>query len=217
MRDLPIDCQFIEMMCDGEFLQKDLDKAIEYLNDLVEKAHIWTGPTSVESTNQSGSNASTLSSGGIYQLKEEDSLKVQIVSSTREIDALKVKGVVGNKQVYQSEIHEECKICNDIGHPTKDCTILPSMMGMYEEHCGAISNYNRPYSPFSKTYNPTRRNHPNFSWKNETHSSSQSQMPQRNFFQSLPTPHASHSHPSNSLENTILAFIEAQSKTNQKC
>ena len=91
------------------------------------------------------------------------------------------------------------------------------MMGMYEEHCGAISNYNRPYSPFSKTYNPTRRNHPNFSWKNETHSSSQSQMPQRNFFQSLPTPHASHSHPSNSLENTILAFIEAQSKTNQKC
>ena len=41
-------------------------------------------------------------------------------------------------------------------------------------------------------------------------------MPQRNFNQSLPTPHASHSHPSNSLENTIQAFIEAQSKINQK-
>ena len=153
---------------------------------------------------------------GIYQLKEEDSLKAQIVSLTREIDALKVKGVVDNKQVYQSEIHEKCKICNDIRHPTKDCPILRSMMGMYEERCGAISNYNKPYSPYFETYNPTWRNHPKFSWKNETHSSSQSQMPQRIFSQSLPTPHESLSHPSNSLENTIHAFIEAQSKTNQK-
>ena len=30
--------QFIEMMCNGEFLQKDPDQAIEYLDDLVEKA-----------------------------------------------------------------------------------------------------------------------------------------------------------------------------------
>ena len=87
---------------------------------------------------------------------------------------------------------------------------------MYEENCGAIRNYNRLYSPFFETYNPISRNNPNFSWKNVTHSSSQSQMPQRNFSQSLPTPHASHSHPSNSLENTIHAFIVAQSKINQK-
>ena len=149
-------------------------------------------------------------------MKEEDSLKAQIVTLIREIDALKLKGVVSNKQVYQSEIHEECKICHDIGHPTKGCPILPSMVGIYEEYRGAISNYNRPYSPYLKTYNPTWRNHPNFSWKNETHSSTQSQMPQRNFSQSLSTPHASYSHPSKSLENTIHAFIEAQSKINQK-
>ena len=114
-------------------------------------------------------------------MKEVDSLKAQIVTLIREIDALKLKGVVSNKQVYQSEIHEECKICHDIGHPTKGCPILPSMVGIYEEYRGAISNYNRPYSPYLKTYNPTWRNHPNFSWKNETHSSTQSQMPQRNF------------------------------------
>lgn len=31
--------QFVEMMCKGEFLQKDPDEAIEYLNELAEKAH----------------------------------------------------------------------------------------------------------------------------------------------------------------------------------
>jgi hypothetical protein len=74
---LPRDRQFVEMMCNGEFLQKDPDEAIEYLNDLAEKAHTWTGPSATESTNRSKPHTST-SSGGIYQLKEDDGLKAQI-------------------------------------------------------------------------------------------------------------------------------------------
>lgn len=30
---------FVEMMCNGDFLQKDPEKAIDFLNDLSEKAH----------------------------------------------------------------------------------------------------------------------------------------------------------------------------------
>ena len=60
------------MTCNREFLQKDPNEAIEYLNDPVEKAHTWIRPNSVESTNRSRPNASTLSSGGINELKEED-------------------------------------------------------------------------------------------------------------------------------------------------
>ena len=60
------------MTCNREFLQKDPNEAIEYLNDTVEKAHTWIRPNSVESTNRSRPNASTLSSGGINELKEED-------------------------------------------------------------------------------------------------------------------------------------------------
>ena len=54
------ECQFVEMMCNGEFLQKDLDEAIEYLNDLAKKVHTWTRPNSVESTNRFRPNASLL-------------------------------------------------------------------------------------------------------------------------------------------------------------
>ena len=43
--------QFVEMMCNGEFLQKGPDEAIKYLNDLAKKAHTWIEPNSVESTN----------------------------------------------------------------------------------------------------------------------------------------------------------------------
>lgn len=73
--------QFVEMMCNREFWQKDPNEAIEYLNGLVGKAHTWTRPNSVESTNQSKPTASTLSSGGIYQLKEEDSFQHRIYTT----------------------------------------------------------------------------------------------------------------------------------------
>ena len=76
--------QFIEMMCNGEFLQKDPDEAIDYLNELAEKAHTWTGPSNTNSTNRSRPT-------GIYHLREEDSLKAQLEAATRELEALKTR------------------------------------------------------------------------------------------------------------------------------
>uniref|UniRef100_A0A2N9HKM2 Reverse transcriptase/retrotransposon-derived protein RNase H-like domain-containing protein n=1 Tax=Fagus sylvatica TaxID=28930 RepID=A0A2N9HKM2_FAGSY len=150
------------MMCNGEFLQKDPDEAIEYLNHLAEKAHTWTGPSATESTNRSKPHTSTSSSGRIYQLKEEDGLRAQIAQLTKEIETLKMKGTSGTKQGYQVEMHEECSVCHDPEHPTKDCPMLPSVVGVFEEHCGAIGNFRKPFSPYSETYNPGWRNHPNF-------------------------------------------------------
>uniref|UniRef100_A0A2N9HFB1 Reverse transcriptase domain-containing protein n=1 Tax=Fagus sylvatica TaxID=28930 RepID=A0A2N9HFB1_FAGSY len=144
-----------------------------------------------------------------------------------------MRGTSGTKQGYQVEVHEECNVCHDLEHPTKDCPMLPSVVGVFKEHCGAIGNFRKPFSPYSETYNPGWRNHPNFGWKNDTHSSQQPSMPQRNFSQSYPSQHApppqqfTPTHvphqaqqqfpsSSNSLESTIHAFLEAQSKTNQK-
>jgi hypothetical protein len=144
-----------------------------------------------------------------------------------------MRGTSGTKQGYQVEVHEECSVCHDSEHPTKDCPMLPSVVGVFEEHCGAIGNFRKPFSPYSETYNPGWRNHPNFGWKNDTHSSQQPSMPQRNFPQSYPFQHApppqqftpthvphqaQQQFPSsfNSLESTIHAFLDAQSKTNQK-
>lgn len=44
--------QFFEMMCNCGFLQKDLNEAIEYLDDLAEKAYTWTGRHASDSTNR---------------------------------------------------------------------------------------------------------------------------------------------------------------------
>ena len=71
-------------MCNGDFLQKETEEAIDFLDDLSEKAHIGTGPSAIDSTNM---NQPT----GIYHLKEEDNLKAQLEVLTKEIKALKIK------------------------------------------------------------------------------------------------------------------------------
>ena len=40
------------MICNGDFLQKDPNEAMNYLNELAKKAHTWTSASAFESTNR---------------------------------------------------------------------------------------------------------------------------------------------------------------------
>jgi hypothetical protein len=143
-------------------------------------------------------------------------MKAKLESLTKEIEALKLKDTVEAKQGYQAEIHEVCTVYHN-EHPIKDYPLLSNLVGIYEEQCGAIGNFKKPYSPYSETYNLGWKNHPIFGCKNDTNSPQQSSLPQRNFSQSYPTQHASQPSSSsfNSLEHNLNAFIKAQTKANQ--
>ncbi|XP_062113674.1 uncharacterized protein LOC133824717 [Humulus lupulus] len=161
--------QFVEMMCNGEFLQKDPEEALEYLNELAEKSHTLTGPSATESTNRNRP-------AGIYQLREEDSLKAQVESLTKQLEAFKTK-----------------------------------------EKCNALGAYNKP---FSHTYNPGWRNHPNFNWR-DPNQAQYSGGQWRNEHQSQPSkaqPAPQYNAPPQriSLENTLHSFMEEQAKINRQ-
>lgn len=83
------------------------------------------------------------------------------------------------------------------------------MKGAYEERCAVIGNYQKVYSPFSETYNPATRNHPNFRWRNnESH-------PQVSFpNQQSSAPNSFNHKPS--LGDTLQAFIQENQKQSQR-
>ncbi|XP_024027996.1 uncharacterized protein LOC112093551 [Morus notabilis] len=206
--------QFVEMMCNGDFLQKDPDEAIEYLNELAEKAHTWTGPSATESTSRSRP-------AGIYQLRKEDSLKAQVEALTKQIEALKSKDSKGPNMVARTEAHELCLVCGGMGHLAQDCHTLSEMKGVYEEQCNAFGVYGKSYTPFSETYNPGWRNHPNFSWRDSNQHaqssggqwrSKQKSQPPRTYF----APQNNIQPKGNSLDDTLKAFMDTQNKTNQR-
>ncbi|EXB92318.1 ATP-dependent RNA helicase dhx8 [Morus notabilis] len=133
----------------------DPEEAFEYLNELAEKAHTWTGPSVTDNTNRSRP-------AGIYQLREEDNLKAQIESLTRQIETLKTKEGRGIHMVARAELQEPCFVCGGVEHLAKDCPAYNEMRGVYDKQCNALGSY---YKPFSNRYNPGWRNHPNFSWR----------------------------------------------------
>ena len=97
-------------------------EAFEYLNELGEKSHTWTGPSATNSTNRSRQ--------GIYQLREEDNLKSQIDLLTKQIEALKTKEGRGIHMVARAESQEPCFIYGRMEHLAKDCPTHNEMRGL---------------------------------------------------------------------------------------
>ena len=86
----PRDRQFVQLSCGGGFLQKEPENAKDYLDEIAENSNTWTGPSAIKSTDRSKVTSTTIGRG-IYQLKEENTMKAKLDSLTKEIEALKLK------------------------------------------------------------------------------------------------------------------------------
>ena len=56
-------------------------------------------------------------------------------------------------------------VSGEVDHLAQDCPTYGEMQGVYKEQCNTLGIFQKPYSPYSNTYNPGWRNHPTFSWK----------------------------------------------------
>uniref|UniRef100_A0A2N9G8I7 Retrotransposon gag domain-containing protein n=1 Tax=Fagus sylvatica TaxID=28930 RepID=A0A2N9G8I7_FAGSY len=75
--------QFVEMMCNNEFISKSPDDAWDYFDLLVENAQVWETSNTVEKAKLGPS-----SKGGLYHLKEEDDVNSRIAKLTRKVEAI---------------------------------------------------------------------------------------------------------------------------------
>jgi len=103
-------------------------------------------------------------------------------------------------------------------HSTNDFPTLPSFKECLHEQSNALNSFQRAnQNPYSKTYNPGWRNHPNFSCKSGNNNAQTSQPP----FQAHHNFQNSHGYASpyvppsrRNLKETLYAFIEKQETIN---
>ncbi|XP_020250927.1 uncharacterized protein LOC109828314 [Asparagus officinalis] len=108
-----------------------------------------------------------------------------------------------------------CEICGYVGHSALQCQLgnPPSIDTSGNEKVSYVNNFNQKGDPFSNTYNPGWRNHPNFSYRNPPGNP----MPASNF-----GPPGFRAHQSNfpsqksNLENMMEKFVTTQSKLNEE-
>ena len=79
--------QFVEMMCNGEFLNKDPDKAFNYFDLLTENAQSWD-TTDTSDRSRASTNPSR---GDKYQHMEDDDLSTRVASLTRKLEAMELR------------------------------------------------------------------------------------------------------------------------------
>ncbi|XP_027102728.1 uncharacterized protein [Coffea arabica] len=77
------------------------------------------------------------------------------------------------RQLAVGNMHQAkaCGICINVGHPTDSCPLLQEDGAEQVNMAGGVPVPRRPYDPYSSTYNPGWRDHPNFSYGNKPHNS----------------------------------------------
>ena len=139
-------CQFVEMMCNGEFLNKDPDEAFDYFDLLAENAQSWDTTDTLDR-----SRASTKPSGvGKYQLREDDDLSARVASLTRKLEVMELREVNGINTV--PKIDEVCRIFDTMEHSTNEYPIIPAFKEVLHDQANAMNMVKKSYpSPYSET------------------------------------------------------------------
>ncbi|CAL2239421.1 unnamed protein product [Prunus armeniaca] len=96
---------------------------------------------------------------GMYEMSSNNDLALQVASLEKKLDSV---------LSMAPKIAEVCAICKIPGHPTYQCSASEAYPEFVQEQVNLMNSYNqRPRNdPFSNTYNPGWRDHPNLSWKN---------------------------------------------------
>ena len=154
--------QLFETMCGGNFLSKHLDEVMDFLNYVVETSKGWDEPNPREVEKM---RPSAHQKGGIFALSEDMEMKAKISTLVRKVEELEGKRLHEVQAVTENPVQaNSCINCQSTGHPQEHYPISPSVRYLMAEHANAVGQYNpQPNVPYSNTYNPNLRNHPNFS------------------------------------------------------
>ncbi|KAH9705608.1 hypothetical protein KPL70_011947 [Citrus sinensis] len=140
----------------GRFLNLHEGAAWDFFNSLAENSQQWDFSNQREKSSQ-------VSRKGLYEVKDDFDVKSTLATLSRKVDALALNQSMNN---HPSVANEVCALCSNLSHTAQNCPSLPAYQEAYSEQVHALQSYEKtPNNPYSPTYNPNWRNHPNFSWK----------------------------------------------------
>ena len=191
----------IDATSQGSFMSKTPIEAYALLEKMATNNYQWHGER-----NQPRKTT------GAYEINSLSIVNAKLDTLTKKLERLNFAGHPSQVLCYE--------ICG-AGHSTVECQNTDAYsQGCSIEQLNALNNYNsRPQgNPYSNTYNPGWRNHPNFSWSNQgSHQAPNLQQgykpPPPPCFQQQNI--APQSEPKSHLELMMENFIQTQSKVMQ--
>jgi hypothetical protein len=101
--------------------------------------------------------------GGIHELKGKTELNLRMDVIVKRLDALNVGQPINAANTFNVE---SCSFYASPMHLAQSCSSMPIFFKQAMEQVNAFNDFQKQSNgPYSETYNPGWRNHPNFSWK----------------------------------------------------
>ncbi|RVW59402.1 hypothetical protein CK203_106266 [Vitis vinifera] len=156
--------QFLETMSGGDFMSKNLEKAMDFLNYVAKVSRGWDEPNAREMGKmKSQPNVK----GGMYVLNEDIDMKAKVAAMARRLEELEMKKVQEMQAIFETSMQAmPCSICQSYEHLVEECPTIPAMKKMFGDQANVIGQFKPNNNAlYGNTYNSNWRNHPKFSWK----------------------------------------------------
>ena len=156
--------QLLETMSGGDFLSKNPDEAMDFLNYVDETSKGWDEPNPREVERM---KHTVNPRRGIYSLTEDVELKAKLSTLNRRMEELKRRNQQEVRTVTDTSMPgQPCFNCQSTSHQGEHCPISPSVRDVMVENANVVGQ-NRPQTDaqYGNTYNPNWKNHPNLAWK----------------------------------------------------
>ena len=155
--------QLLETMCRGDFLSKNPDEAMDFLNYVAETSKAWDEPNPREAEKM---GPATDQMGGIYAISDDMEMEAKLSTLTRRLEKLEMRNQHELQAVTDIPIPlQTCFNCQFTSHQGEHCPMAPSVRDLMQEQANIVGQSKAPTNaPYGNTYNPNWRNHPNLSW-----------------------------------------------------
>ena len=123
--------QLLETMCGGNFLSKNPDEAMDFLNYVVETSKAWDEPNPREAEKM---GHATHQRRGIYALSDDMEMKAKLSTLTRRLEKLEMR----NQHELQAVTDipaplQTCFHCQSTSHQGEHCPMAPSIRDLMQE------------------------------------------------------------------------------------
>ncbi|RVW69817.1 hypothetical protein CK203_061164 [Vitis vinifera] len=127
-------------MCGGDFMSKNLEEAMEFLNYVAEVSRGWDEPNAREvGRMKSQPNAK----GGMYVLNEDIDMKAKVAAMARRLEELEMKKVQEMQAISETLVHAiPCSICQSYEHLVEECPTILAVREMFGDQANVIAIVN---------------------------------------------------------------------------
>ncbi|GKU88763.1 hypothetical protein SLEP1_g2989 [Rubroshorea leprosula] len=137
----------IDAAARGNLINKTEEDGYKLLDEMASNSYQWTNDRAIKK------------GVGLHNVDAFTSLFAQIYVLNKKLDNL-------GASAMSISSNSCCELCGQFGHASVECQVGNSVQSSNEQANFVSSGGRSKFNPYSNTYNPGWRSHPNFSWSN---------------------------------------------------